>query len=340
VGEVTDRIRVVLLSEVNSKFGAPFLADLLAHPEVEVAGVVTRAPGKLCSYYLGEQDQVDLAEQAASAGVPVLRPHSVNDPETVAALTELAPDYLLIANFQQILRKPVLAVPRRAVVNFHPSPLPRYAGLSPFFWMALNGERDAGVTALITTPGIDDGPVLAQRPVALEGTESAGEIRDELFRHSRRLLHEVIPRLVAGDLEAVPQDTSRRTYFSKPQAGDTSVDWSWDAEKVMRVVRACRPQPGALVASDALGLRLHDALVVPWEEQASSRPSPGEVRSDERHGLMIACADAWIQVRSLSWQPQETLMRSGGAEEVVSDLTAGLAGVVAAHTRSPVPGPR
>jgi methionyl-tRNA formyltransferase len=206
--------------------------------------------------------------------------------------------------------------------------------------MALNGERDAGVTALITTPGIDDGPVLAQRPVALEGTESAGEIRDELFRHSRRLLHEVIPRLVAGDLEAVPQDTSHRTYFSKPQAGDTSVDWSWDAEKVMRVVRACRPQPGALVASDALGLRLHDALVVPWEEQASSRPSPGEVRSDERHGLMIACADAWIQVRSLSWQPQETLMRSGGAEEVVSDLTAGLAGVVAAHTRSPVPGPR
>ncbi|MEU2712804.1 methionyl-tRNA formyltransferase [Streptomyces sp. NPDC007205] len=325
-------IRVVLLSETNSKFGAPFLAELLTHPDVEVAGVLTRLPGQLCSYYLGEPDQVDLAEQASSAGVTVLRPHSVNDPETVAALAELDPDYLLIANYQQILRKPVLDVPRRAVVNFHPGPLPRYAGLAPFFWMARHGERDSGVTALITTPGIDDGPVLAQRPVPLDGTEDAGQIRDRLFSESRRLLREVIPRLVAGDLKAVPQDPEQRTYFSSPGPDDTSINWSWNAEEVLRVVRACHPQPGALIATDGTGLRVHQARALPRDAAPGTAHSPGTVRSHPRHGLMIACADAWIQVLSLSWHPQGGAAPSstGGADD--PDLAAGLVELLAAHT--------
>lgn len=332
VGQVTAPIRVVLLSETNSKFGAPFLTALLAHPDVEVAGVLTRPPGTLCSYYIGEQDPVDLADQAGAAGVPVLRPRSVNDPETVAALTELAPDYLLIANFQQILREPVLAVPRHAVVNFHPGPLPRYAGLAPFFWMARNGERDAGVTALITTPGIDDGPVLAQRPVALTGTEGAGEIRDRLFGESRHLLHEVIPRLVRGDLTAAAQDMDSRSYFSAPSAEDTSIDWSWSTDEVLRVVRACHPQPGALIAADGTGLRVHVAQALPKGAVPGGIPLPGTVRSDDRHGLVIACADGWIQVLSLSWHPQ------GGPASVTQDvaanpdLAAGLVELLASHT--------
>lgn len=324
---MTPPARVVLLSETNSKFGAPILSDLLAHPEIEVAAVVTRAPGVLCGYYLAEPDPVDLAAQAARARVRVLQPHSVNDPETVDALQRLAPDYLLIANFQQILREPVLAIPKKAVVNFHPGPLPRYAGLAPFFWMALNGERDAGVSALITTPGIDDGPVLAQRPVALDGIETAGQIRDRLFNESRELLHEVIPRLARGDLAAAPQDLSRRSYFSGPSPEDTTIDWSWPTERVLRIVRACNPQPGALVAADGSGLRIHAAQALGPKDSPDEPPVPGTVRSDVRHGLNIACADGWIQVNQLSWYPQD---RSDFYPE--DDFVAELGELMRTHT--------
>lgn len=57
-------IRVVLFSEVNSKLGAPFLSILAEHPLVRLVGVVTSPIGKLCPYFLGEEDQVDLEKQA------------------------------------------------------------------------------------------------------------------------------------------------------------------------------------------------------------------------------------------------------------------------------------
>ena len=250
-----------------------------------------------------------------------------NDQETVDALKEVAPDYLLIANFQQILREPILAVPKQAVVNFHPGPLPRYAGLAPFFWMALNGERSSGVSALVTTPGIDDGPVLAQRPVTLDGTETAGQIRDRLFTESRELPHEVIPRLARGDLAAVPQDLGQRSYFSGPSPKNTTIDWSWPTERILRVLRACNPQPGALIASDGSGLRIHAAQALDGDAAPGGTAVPGTVRSDARHGLTIACEDGWIQVNQLSWHPQD---RSDFYPE--EDFVAELTVLVSTHT--------
>ena len=48
------------------------------------------------------------------------------------------------------------------ILNLHNSPLPRYRGVSPINWALKNGEREHGVTIHEITPGIDDGPILAQ----------------------------------------------------------------------------------------------------------------------------------------------------------------------------------
>lgn len=293
--------RVALFTEVNSKFGMPFLGDLAVHPDITVAAVVTSPPGRLCDYYVGEPDPVDVAEYAQWLGVPVLRPRHVNDEQVVATLRSLAPDYLLIANYQQIFRDELLEVPTRAVVNFHPSPLPRYAGLAPFFWMALAAERESGVTALLTTRGIDTGPVLAQRPVALAGDETAGQIRDALFAESRELLHAMIPRLVTGDLSTTPQDARRRSYFSRPTPDDMTVRWSSPREAILRVIRACSPSPGAAISADGT-TRILEARPVPGSPMARGRV--GEMTVDPDYGLVIRCADGWLQVAGLSWDPR------------------------------------
>ena len=48
------------------------------------------------------------------------------------------------------------------ILNIHNGPLPRYRGVSPINWALKNEERLHGVTIHEITPGIDDGPIVAQ----------------------------------------------------------------------------------------------------------------------------------------------------------------------------------
>ncbi len=48
------------------------------------------------------------------------------------------------------------------ILNLHNAPLPRYRGVSPINWALKNREQVHGVTIHEITPGIDDGPIVAQ----------------------------------------------------------------------------------------------------------------------------------------------------------------------------------
>ena len=233
MGAVTTTM--VLFSETNSAFGAPILARLADHPQVQLAAVVVREPGHLCDYYLDEPDQVDLAQQASRQGVRVLRPTRVNDPSVVSVLRVLRPDFFIVANYQQILREELLAVPACDTINFHPSPLPRYAGLAPFYWMAQRHETEGGVSAVEMTRGLDDGPLVAQQLLRLTGNETAAQIRDSHFRASWRLFDLVLPTLIDRSYRPTPQDSAQRSYFSSPPLHEQPAEMLVDpaTQKVM-----------------------------------------------------------------------------------------------------------
>lgn len=133
----------MLFTEVNSKLGSPFLSILHGHPNVELAAVVTSPPGKLCSYFTDDEEAVDVADQARALGVRVLRPRSVNDPDAVEALAALDADHFLVGNFQQLLGAPLLDLPRRAAVNFHPHRCPSSPGSRRSTGWSARGPRPA-----------------------------------------------------------------------------------------------------------------------------------------------------------------------------------------------------
>ncbi|MET8159544.1 formyltransferase family protein [Sphaerisporangium sp. NPDC005289] len=298
-------VRVVLMSEVNSKLGAPFLSILAEHPLVELVGVVTSPRGRLCPYFLGEEDQVDLDAQGRGWGIPPMRPANVNDPGSVAAIAALKPDYIIVGNYQQILKADLLGVPRITSVNFHPSPLPKYAGWAPFFWMARTGETRSGVTAIAMTTQIDGGPVIAAKPIMLSGTETALEIRESHTVANVALLRELIPRLAAGRLPLTPQDPGKRTYFSKPGDQDHWLDFTQDTETILRTVRAGYRRPGAYVLTED-----GEVMVVLSMEAVGTRypasVTPGTVRH-ENDDVFIAAKDGWLRLWSIEVEGEEQL---------------------------------
>jgi methionyl-tRNA formyltransferase len=284
---------VVLLSEANSKFGAPVLRRLLDDRDIEVVALVTRPAGVLCDYYVDEPHPVDLARMGDAAAIPVLRPGEVNAPDVVLRLQALHPDYFIIANYQQIMREPLLAVPAIAAVNFHPSPLPRYAGLAPFFWMAKNGERRGGVSAALTGTGIDDGPLLAQRELPLTGTETTAQIRDTHFQASWQLLDEVLPTLIDRSFHTVAQDLRSRSYYGRPAPQDYEAELADSTGRILSTVRAAAPRPGATLCTTG-GQRMKVLDVEPIAAPpVGFRPQPGKVY--RQSGQLVArTADGWL----------------------------------------------
>lgn len=208
--------RVVLFTETNSLFGAPLFHRLLEHPDVDLTALVVREEGRLCDYYIDDDEQVDLADEGAKHGIRVLRPRDLESPDVLTELQALEPDFFLVGNYQKLLRTPVLQIPRVDTINFHPSPLPKYAGLAPFYWMAAARETDGGVSAIRMNEALDDGPIVAQQLLRLRGDETEREIRDRHFEASWRLFDLVLPTRIDRSYRTVEQDPQERTYFGRP----------------------------------------------------------------------------------------------------------------------------
>jgi methionyl-tRNA formyltransferase len=99
------------------------------------------------------------------------------------------------------------------ILNIHNGPLPRYRGVSPINWALKNEERSHGVTIHEITPGIDDGPIVAQvaYPVYPEFDE-VEEVYRRALEFGWTLFEQTMP--ILDRIEAVPQDESRATYYS------------------------------------------------------------------------------------------------------------------------------
>ncbi|MBV7696549.1 methionyl-tRNA formyltransferase [Streptomyces sp. TRM70350] len=296
-------IRVALFSEINSKFGAPFLRALDSNPSVSLVGLVTTKPGAVCSYFLGEGYQVDLVAEARSRRIPVLRPTDVNSDESVQAIRELAADYFIVMNYQQILHEELIGVPAVAPINFHTSLLPKYAGLAPHFWMAKYGERDTGVTAHLISPRIDAGPVIAQRAITMTGDETALGIRRIHERACLRLLHELIPQLCTREIDATDQDLRWRRYFGRPQERDYWINFTHSRCQVLRTIRAGYRHPGAyaltrdgravtVLSADELGVVVDPAAV------------PGRVVMTSGE-MCVRARDGWLRILTVDMDGQE-----------------------------------
>ncbi|MEV7441927.1 formyltransferase family protein [Streptomyces sp. NPDC091204] len=313
-----DSIRVVLFTEVNSKLGSPFLSILHGHPNVELAALVTSPPGKLCAYFTEDEEAVDVADQARALGVRVLRPRSVNDPDAVEALAALEADYFLVGNFQQLLKAPLLALPRRTAVNFHPSPLPEFAGLAPFYWMVREGAAESSVSAIEMGVELDDGDLLMQHHIPLSGRETGLELRTMQERANVLMLLDLIPHLVEGTLERTPQDLSRRSYYGRPRDEHYRLDFGLPAAVVERHVRAAHRHPGAwFTAPGGQRIRLLSAAYGEGGGPAPGEQPPGTL---VRHGggLYVACADGeWLRL---------VTVECGGREVAVDDPALALLG--------------
>lgn len=84
-----------------------------------------------------------------------------------AAIRESGAEYVALAGYMRILTAEFVAGWEGRMLNVHPSLLPKYRGLHTHAQAIDNGDSHGGVTVHLVTAELDDGPILAQTPVAI-----------------------------------------------------------------------------------------------------------------------------------------------------------------------------
>lgn len=120
----------------------------------------------------------------------------------------------LSVHFPLILRPELIARYDGAIWNLHPGLLPYGRGMFPVFWALWEGTP-AGATLHELTAGLDAGPIVEQREVAVLASDTGGRLHERVQSAERELLQRWLPRLAAGARpDASPQPRDGGTYHS------------------------------------------------------------------------------------------------------------------------------
>ncbi len=225
---------------------------------------------------------------ALDLGLAVRQPESLRDPATLAELASLRPETAVGVAYGQILRQEVLEIPDKGILNVHPALLPRHRGASPVPAAILAGDRETGVTIILMDPGMDSGPILAQRPLPIEDSDTAGSLTEKLSRIAADLLAETLPRWLRDEIDPRPQDHSLATKAPLLKKQHGVIDWSLPAVEIWRRVRAYNPWPGAYTAMDGRLLHIWEAWPLPG---AGAVPATVIALSEEQRAGLPPGAD-------------------------------------------------
>jgi methionyl-tRNA formyltransferase len=197
---------------------------------------------------------------AQAAGLPVVQPARLRDPEWPERLAAFGADVAVVVAFGQILPKAVLDAPARGSINIHASLLPRYRGAAPIQWAIIRGETETGITTFQMDPGMDTGAMLLRSATAIGSDETAGELSTRLSHLGADLMLRTIDQLDA--LTPVPQDASLATLAPRLKKEDGWLRLSEPARALANRIRGCNPWPGAALMTPAGRLVIWRATIV------------------------------------------------------------------------------
>jgi methionyl-tRNA formyltransferase len=166
-------------------------------------------------------------------------------------IKKAAPDYGVVADFSFIIPKEIIDLFDIRLINIHFSLLPKYRGSSPVQFAILNGDETTGVTFHVVDEKMDNGAILFQSGYTTHGSETSGDLYDELFKVASDKLPEVLEKYSQGQIKPITQDKELATFtYSKthPKSTfifkeDALIDWGNKPEEIEQMIRAFNPWP-------------------------------------------------------------------------------------------------
>jgi len=271
----------------SSQFAVPSLKALLTTVH-KVSCVVTQPDRKKGRGLHFEGTAIKAA--AEESGLEIYQPYKINTGDAIKFLKDLKPDLFIVISYGQILSQEVLAIPKIFCINIHASLLPKCRGAAPINWAIVNGEKDTGITIIKMTEEMDAGPIILQKIININDSDTVVTLQDKLSKVAAELLIDSFRAIENNDYKLTPQDEKKVTFAPKLKKEDGLIYWNKPAYDICNLIRGVYAWPGAFTYYKGKSLKIFTARVG-LAHGVSGYPGirvSGEVLNVSKQGITVA----------------------------------------------------
>jgi len=271
----------------------------------EIAGVLTNPPATQGRH----KDLIPTPVQvlAEENNIPVFTPEHL-DGACRETIEPLGCDLLVSFAYGHIFGPKFLAMFKLGGINLHPSLLPLYRGCTPIPAAILNQDEKTAVTVQSFALKMDEGNILAQEILSLDGTETSGNLLLKAAEIGAGLISGLLKEaLEKGKLpEGKPQE-GEASYTGIITKADGQIDWNKAALEIGAQLRAYTPEPGIWCYDGNETLKIIEAQPKEDDETSSSEPAGKVIRFSKPEGIFIKCGKGQLCVTVLQKQGKKAM---------------------------------
>lgn len=156
------------------------------------------------------QRPLEVAQVAQKHKIPIFLPAKPS--EIINELAAAKAKTAVLSAYGRKISQEIINLFPSGIINLHPSLLPKYRGATPIESAILSGDTITGVSIMRLDAGMDTGAIYAQKKLPLNGKETKFEIYHKLTKLGADLLLNILPSIIDGSLQPIPQDNSKATY--------------------------------------------------------------------------------------------------------------------------------
>jgi methionyl-tRNA formyltransferase len=235
--------------------------------------------------------------------------------EAAAKCIQAAGKFDLLVSFAYgaIFPAEFLKLFRLGGINVHPSLLPKYRGASPIQAAILAQDAETGITIQTLAERMDEGDILAQEKIPLDGTETGGSLSKLIAQKSALMLSSLIKNFESAVPR--PQNEAEASYCQKTNHKSRRIDWRRSAGEIDAQIRAWSPDARCWTTNGGLELSILEGSPA-WDKLGAilsaglpeATAKPGSVLGvDKRLGILIQCGNGIYAARVLQYQTKKAL---------------------------------
>jgi methionyl-tRNA formyltransferase len=239
-----------------------------------------------------------LAAAARDKKLPVFPTARYGSPEAIDTLRGLGVDLAVMAYVLQFVPQAFCRAPRHGTIQFHPSLLPQHRGPSSINWPVMLGKTRTGLTIFRPVDGLDEGPVILQKEVAIGPEDTVASLYfDKIFPLGVAALLEAADLVVSGTVQEHLQDESQASYEGWVREAESRINWASPVDLLYNLIRGCNPAPGAWTSINGRRLYLFDSRKIVTGSFAQVKGlTPGQVVAAGAQSFTVYAQGGFIEV--------------------------------------------